>query len=262
MGTRQVSSRGYMDTKMTHKAEIVEIFSSTQGEGLYLGEKMTFVRFQRCNMRCQYCDTPQGLCHQDVCRVESPPGSGQFAEVPNPVSAAALSEILASFDDRILSITGGEPLEQADFLGEWLPSQTPGKKILLETNGVRHDRLPDILPFIETVSMDIKLPSSTGQRARWADHIKFIKEIIAAGRGVYVKMVLTAKTTDKDIEEAIRILTRTNRYIPVILQPASPTLMFHDPISQDRLQSLQRLCTAYLSDVRVIPQMHREWGVL
>ncbi len=39
------------------KAKISEIFSSIQGEGLYLGKRHIFVRFFGCNMRCAYCDT-------------------------------------------------------------------------------------------------------------------------------------------------------------------------------------------------------------
>ncbi|MBI2447469.1 MAG: 7-carboxy-7-deazaguanine synthase QueE, partial [Candidatus Omnitrophica bacterium] len=39
------------------KTKISEIFSSIQGEGLYLGKRQIFVRFYGCNMRCAYCDT-------------------------------------------------------------------------------------------------------------------------------------------------------------------------------------------------------------
>ncbi|MBT3182356.1 MAG: 7-carboxy-7-deazaguanine synthase QueE [Deltaproteobacteria bacterium] len=247
---------------MKHKAEIVEIFNSPQGEGVYVGERMTFVRFQRCNMRCKYCDTPQGLCHHEVCRVESPAGSENFIEIPNPVSAAKLCDLLSVFNDKILSVTGGEPLEQVDFLSEWLPSQTSMNKILLETNGIQHERVERILPYINVVSMDIKLPSSTGGEPKWDDHSAFLRNVLASGIEIYVKLVVTADTTDQDIEESIRIITKVNRFIPTIIQPASQTLLFHDRISQKRLGSFERLCSAYLKDVRVIPQMHKEWGVL
>ena len=247
---------------MEHRAEIVEIFSSPQGEGVYVGERMTFVRFQRCNMKCKYCDTPQGLCHHEVCRVESPVGSENFVEIQNPVSVTKLCEVLGDFNDRTLSVTGGEPLEQIEFLSEWLPSQTSMNKILLETNGIHHERVSTILPYINVVSMDIKLPSSTGGEPRWNDHSLFLRNVIAAGIELYVKLVVTADTSDKDIQEAIHIITSINRFIPTIIQPASQTLLFHDKISQDRLGSLERLCSAYLKDVRVIPQMHKEWGVL
>lgn len=247
---------------MTHATAIAEIFSSLQGEGPLAGERMTFVRFGGCSMRCRYCDTPQGLFRSESFSVESPPGSAAFAQRPNPVTAAGLCEILAAFDDRWLSVTGGEPLEQADFLEGWLPAVAPSRRILLETNGVHHRELKRVLPFLHAISMDFKLPSSTGRPARWDDHAAFLRAAIASGRETSVKIVVTGETADRDLEEAIGIITRINRYLPVVIQPASPTLRFHAPASEDRLAAVGRLCGAYLPDVRIIPQMHREWGVL
>lgn len=246
---------------LSHTAQIVEIFSSLQGEGIYAGQPMTFIRFQRCNMRCAYCDTPQGLCHHKECLVESPPTSGNFTPVPNPVSATALCEILGSFDDDTLSITGGEPLEQAEFLATWLPSQVQGKRILLETNGTLHEELEVVLPYIHVVGMDLKLPSSTGCRPRWKDHATFLKAVVASGREIYAKIVITARTTDRDIQEAIGLISHANKYVPTVIQPASPTLTFHQTVKPSRIKAVERLCRAYLPDVRVLPQLHKKWGV-
>lgn len=243
-------------------ADIVEIFSSPQGEGPYAGERMTFVRFGRCSLACHFCDTPQGLCRREQFAIESPPGSGAFAERQNPVTATSLSEILAAFDDRWLSITGGEPLEQVDFLEVWLPAMAPSRRILLETNGIHHQELIRVLPHVHVISMDFKLPSSTGREPRWKDHAAFLRAAITSGRETYVKIVVTGETIDRDIQEAIGIITRLNRYIPVVIQPVTPTLCFHRPASLERLAAVERLCGAYLPDVRVIPQMHRRWGVL
>jgi 7-carboxy-7-deazaguanine synthase len=244
-----------------HNAHIVEIFSSLQGEGIYAGQPMTFVRFQRCNMKCAYCDTPQGLCHHEECQVESPPTSGNFTTVPNPVSATALCDILGSFEDDTLSLTGGEPLEQAEFLAAWLPSQVQGKRILLETNGTLHEELKAVLPYTHVVGMDIKLPSSTGCRPRWKDHATFLKAVVASGREVYTKIVITGRTTDRDIQEAIGLISQANKYVPTVIQPASPTLTFHQTVKPSRIKAVERLCRAYLPDVRVLPQLHKKWGV-
>jgi organic radical activating enzyme len=245
-----------------HSAQLVEIFSSMQGEGLYVGEKMTFVRFGSCNMRCKYCDTPQGICIDDTFRVETQPGSGVFESAPNPVSATGLSEMLARFDDTFVSITGGEPLQQADFLAGFLPSLLPHKRVLLETNGVMHEELERVLPYVSVVSMDIKLPSATGVEPRWQDNAEFLRKTVVAGREVYVKLVVTEETNDGDLEHAICIVTRINKHIPIVIQPASRTLTFSHPITQRRLDAVERLVGAYLQDVRVIPQMHKQWGVL
>ena len=40
-----------------YKTSIREIFSSIQGEGTHIGEKHVFVRFCKCNLKCDFCDT-------------------------------------------------------------------------------------------------------------------------------------------------------------------------------------------------------------
>ena len=42
---------------MTDKVKIKEIFTSIQGEGLFIGYKQLFIRFCGCNLSCNYCDT-------------------------------------------------------------------------------------------------------------------------------------------------------------------------------------------------------------
>src|SRR3989339_2270889 len=41
------------------KAPISEVFSSYQGEGIFVGQPQVFIRFCGCNLRCGYCDTPE-----------------------------------------------------------------------------------------------------------------------------------------------------------------------------------------------------------
>lgn len=243
-------------------AQIVEIFSSMQGEGPYTGEKMTFVRFGLCTLRCRYCDTPQGLCHKESCQIETPPCSASFKEISNPVSVAALCKILEPFTDKIISVTGGEPLEQAAFLAKWLPFESGRRRILLETNGIHHEALAPLLPHTHIVSMDLKLPSSSGRRAMWDEHAQFLNTVLSAGKEIYVKIIVTEDTADSDIQKSISMLTKINKFIPVVIQPAAPTLTFNHTITDERLCSLERLCSAYLPNVRVMSQMHKEMGIL
>lgn len=245
-----------------HTANIVEIFSSLQGEGIYVGEKMTFVRFGTCDMRCRYCDTLEALNLSEELHVETEPGSGEFDAIENPVSVTTLCELLERFDDEFISVTGGEPLGHAKFLAEWLPAVSQKRRVLLETNGVRHAELDIVIPHVHVVSMDMKLPSTAGCGQLWDDHLEFLRRTVAAGREVYVKLVVTDRTADGDIQRAIDIVTRVNRFIPIVIQPASQTITFQESISKERLESFERLCSAYLEDVRVVPQMHKEWGVL
>ena len=245
-----------------HTANIVEIFSSMQGEGLYVGKPMTFVRFASCNLRCRFCDTQQGFDLHEELRVETISGSGAFELFDNPIGATRLGELMERFEDEFVSVTGGEPLTQAAFLLEWLPSISQKRRVLLETNGIKHAELDGILPYVHVVSMDIKLPSAAGCKPVWDDHMEFLRKVVSAGREIYVKLVVTGDTTDSDIQKSIDIVTRINRFIPIVIQPATPTLTFTHEISEERLQAVERLCSAYLDDVRIVPQMHKEWGVL
>ncbi|MEI6157397.1 MAG: hypothetical protein WCP87_03420, partial [Atribacterota bacterium] len=53
--------RGFMRNV---EAEIVDIFSSVQGEGIFVGAKQVFVRFKRCNMACVFCDEQKDADHR------------------------------------------------------------------------------------------------------------------------------------------------------------------------------------------------------
>ncbi|MFH1654962.1 MAG: 7-carboxy-7-deazaguanine synthase QueE [Pseudomonadota bacterium] len=247
---------------MTNNGQLVEIFSSIQGEGLYAGTRMTFVRFGRCSLNCKWCDTPQGKCAQESFKVETKPGSGKFNQFKNPASITSLNEHLLSFEDKFLSLTGGEPLEQVDFLLEWLPTIDARRHIMLETNGILFQSLKFIIPHLNTISMDIKLPSSSGCKKYWDEHAQFLNTAYTSGKELYVKLVVTESTSNADLERAILIVNKTNKFIPVFIQPASQTLLFHDTISEERLNSIERLCSAYLPNVKTLPQMHKIWDVL
>lgn len=244
---------------MTVTACLKEIFSSLQGEGQYVGEKMTFVRFSSCSLGCEWCDTD--FDNDKYCRVYSLDNNDIDEKIPNPVSLVKLSDTLERFNDKYVAITGGEPLEQTDFLLQFLPNLQQKKKILLETNGIFHKELKLLANYIDIISMDIKLPSSTGRRSFWEEHKQFLAAAIESGKEVYIKLVVTSATTDKDINEAIKLISRTNRYIQVFLQPASPTENFSDNISDDRLLSMKRLFGAWLPNVSIAPQMHKLWGI-
>lgn len=115
---------------------VKEIFLTLQGEGGQAGRAAVFCRFAGCNLwsgreedradaACNFCDT-------DFVGMDGP-GGGRFA------TAAALADaVLAAWrggaGDRLVVLTGGEPLLQVDAaLVEALHDR--GFSIALETNG-------------------------------------------------------------------------------------------------------------------------------
>lgn len=246
---------------MTSNACISEIFSSRQGEGSYLGEKMTFIRFASCDLGCEWCDTDLDIDLDNKCNVFTPHKNKIAYKIENPVGLVKLTEILENFTDKYVAITGGEPLEQVDFLKHLLPNLQRKRKILLETNGIYYKALKLIADYVDIVSMDIKLPSSTGQRPFWKEHKDFMNAALEKGKELYIKLVVTSATTDKDITEAIKLISTTNRFIKVFLQPVTPTEKFSETVSDERLLSMKRLFGAWLPNVSITPQMHKEWGI-
>ncbi|HEU4429975.1 MAG TPA: 7-carboxy-7-deazaguanine synthase QueE, partial [Myxococcota bacterium] len=98
---------------MTTTANLVEIFSSIQGEGPYAGLSTLFIRFGGCDLRCAWCDSPHTWRPAERARIETARASGEFVERENPVAIeeiAAAAEALGALQHRQVSLTGGEPL--------------------------------------------------------------------------------------------------------------------------------------------------------
>ena len=145
---------------MSTKGYLSEVFVSFQGEGSHVGRRHLFVRLAGCNLRCRYCDTPDSLERTAACTVYGIDGS--TSEHTNPLTAGDVSQLLAPFLKvpglHALAITGGEPLVQSSFIAELLSSARPPVPVLLETNGTYPDRLESVLPFVDILSVDVKLP--------------------------------------------------------------------------------------------------------
>ena len=74
------------------------------------------------------------------------------------------------------------------------------KKIYLDTNGTLPKALEAVIKDIDIIAMDIKLPSSTRQKAYWAEHKEFLK--IARRREVFVKVVVALNTRRDQVLKA------------------------------------------------------------
>lgn len=241
-------------------ANLIEIFASPQGEGPYVGVPMTFVRFQDCALSCTFCDTPASFKKHATFRYEAPEFSEKFSARENPIDTEALTQIVRAYSPAVLSLTGGEPLQQSAFIGAWLRRLDGHYKILLETNGVLPRELESVIERVDIVSMDIKLPSVTGMRAYWDEHAEFLK--IAKQREVYVKLVVSEALRIDELEQAVDLVRSIAPKIPFVLQPVTLKGKSSPGIGEARLQELYRLSRQRLEDVRVVPQIHPRLGLL
>ncbi len=173
-------------------ANITEIFPSIQGEGVYIGYKQIFVRFSGCNLNCLYCDTDHSAL--DYCCVYE--NGDRFHEVKNPFTPLKLLaeiEKLQPEKHHSLSLTGGEPLLNAEFLKTFLKTfknKYPQVGIYLETNGTLADQFNEIASYVDIIAMDIKIESSTHQPLALEDHLQFIKN--SSDKNLLVKAVVSS----------------------------------------------------------------------
>lgn len=237
---------------------IIEIFSSVQGEGKYIGMRQLFLRFPGCNIKCRFCDTD--FSATSICRMEMIPGSGNIEELPNPLSAEIiatnLNGMLAKAHHHSVSLTGGEPLLHADFIRVLAPLlHAP---LFLETNGTLYHEMKSVLDMISYISMDIKLPSVTGETL-WSEHRHFLE--LVYHKDVYVKIVVAENTSKEEFLQAVHLMAESSPDTLLVLQPVTPFGGLTAP-SAMKLLDFQARALDLLPEVRVIPQAHRMLGLL
>jgi len=240
---------------MENNAKIKEIFTSIQGEGIYIGTKQLFIRFCSCNLKCNYCDTEH--------LPEGSDGKGDYMEF----TPSELFEYIKQYNlDTIhsVSLTGGEPLIWIDFLAEFLPKLK--RRIYLETNATITHNLEKIIGYVDVLAADIKLPSSSGLEDSFALHNKFFKTIKnykiecavrhqfnCEEKKLFAKIVFDKNITEEEIENCINLAKNYN--LILILQPK----MIGNKLAVDSefiKEIFERFVTSY-HDTRLIPQVHK-----
>ncbi|MGA2506070.1 MAG: radical SAM protein [Chitinispirillaceae bacterium] len=118
---------------------VCEIFKSIQGESTHAGKVCSFVRLTGCNLRCSYCDTAYALTGGEDLSLEQ------------------VVRTVQEHRTKLVEITGGEPLLQAETPLLCRRFMELGYTVLVETNGsLDISCVPP--PAIRIV--DIKCPSS------------------------------------------------------------------------------------------------------
>lgn len=244
------------DTGNSPTGWVCEIFTSIQGEGLYCGQRQTFVRFAGCNLACDYCDTPRAReANPPHCLVESDSKSAKVVSVENPMTPDQVIGFCRELGREVISITGGEPLAQVDFLARLMEGiENAGLIAYLETNGTLYKELDSVIRWADIIAMDMKLPSAAGDGELWDAHARFLE--IASGARVFVKVVVSTDTTEEEIGHCRDLIAPIDRRIPLVIQPVS-----RQSVPPGLLMKLQDVALERLADVRVIPQCHKVLGL-
>jgi 7-carboxy-7-deazaguanine synthase len=253
-------------------ANLIEIFSAIQGEGINVGTRQIFIRFGGCDLRCHYCDSQHTWQKQPTCEIEQTPGERDFVTHANPIELSQLLTWISQQHQPYLhdsiSITGGEPLLHAPFLAQFLPRvrELTHLPIYLETGGHRPNQLVQVLPYLDLVGMDIKLPSVSGE-THWEKHREFLQMCRDAGVEVFVKTIISQTTDPAELQQAARLVAEISDRIVIFLQPMTALANPHtnpDLTAPTPAQVLawQALMKKDLPQIRVIPQTHKMLGQL
>jgi organic radical activating enzyme len=231
-------------------APVIEVFSSLQGEGLYAGSLNIFVRLAGCDLNCTFCDTPE-------------------ARDQDAGTAMQVSEVIKRVEDldpslnRLVALTGGEPLTHAEFIAEFLRACRREGRVnlpyLLETNGCLPAELEKVIAYIDIVSMDIKLPGVYGGPAQWYEHAEFLK--IAALKKLYVKVPVDVGMPAMEFMQAVDLVKTVGRDIPFFIQPVTRLDRERPMTAGADLIDYARAASRELTRVSVMPQLHTLLGI-
>jgi len=164
-----------------------EVFSSAQLEGVNFGVPCTFIRFAKCNLRCDWCDT-------------------KYAFKGEVWTLARMQQKIQELGHNHIVFTGGEPLLQKEAI-RLIINSFPHYYYEIETNGTI-DPGNELFRDINLFTVSPKLSSSLMEKDR-----RIIPEIlkkfvmwstIIQGKDVYFKFVIKTKEDWEEMEDLIK----------------------------------------------------------
>jgi pyruvate-formate lyase-activating enzyme len=169
------------------------------------------------------------------------------------------------------SLTGGEPLLQPEAVARVAAElRARGPRVLLETHGLAAQGLARVVESIDVVSMDWKLASdvrrASDPRHGAVDpfheaHGRFLR-VARRAPEVVVKVVVTPRSADAEIDALCETVHREAPGALVVVQPVSPSGPVREAPGPARLLELVDRIARVVPRVRLIPQTHKQVGVL
>lgn len=163
---------------------VVEKFVSINGEGNRAGELAVFIRFRKCNLNCSYCDTKWANDNN---------AEAEF------MTAEQLAEYVRGTGVKNITLTGGEPLLQADIYDLISLLMEQGNSVEIETNGSISIAELSKKEYRPIFTLDYKLPDSNMENAMLTENYSYL-----CGDDV-VKFVAGSKS---DLEKAVYIIKK------------------------------------------------------
>ena len=185
---------------LTGRVLRIERGSIHDGDGL-----RTVVFLKGCSLRCAWCAAPESQSF------EFEFGYGSFMTVSDVVSEIAKDEIFFFHSGGGVTISGGEPLEQAEFCASILKEcKEMGIHTAIETSAFGEYRNIEIMmPYLDLIYADIKLMDDN-EHIRWVgasnetilSNIRRISQDFAGKLRIRLPLIPTININDSFIQTA------------------------------------------------------------
>ena len=240
-------------TENRARARISEIFTSIEGEGIFVGKKTLFIRLSGCHLKCRWCDTKYAL----------PLDSGIDYQI-DEIKDLIIKE-LQPFTYKV-NFTGGEPLLQTEAvieLADFMKKQT-NLKTYMESSCFDSELFSKVLPYIDICKIEFKTDDSKVVEDEKYDNlllneIKCLELALESNKATYIKIVVTNSTNLESFKNLVYNISKKidPSYITgFIIQPSYGI----DQPTVNKLLDTYDIVQPMFPEVRIIPQLHKEIG--
>lgn len=217
------------------------------------GKITTVVFFAGCNLRCPFCQNPDGVA------------TGSDVDVATV--RAEIEEGRKYID--VVGFSGGEPTLQPDELAQLTEfARSLGLKTMMETNGTRPDAVASVLPRLDFVAIDVKAPLSNPSlyasacglgEERGSELVLAVSKSLdilkSSGNDFEVRTTIVPGITDSEpvISAMAKDLGRVRWRIAQFrnTRTLDPKMQLLDPPGVERMHALAAVAKSHGADVRV-----------
>lgn len=240
-------------TENKARARVSEIFTSIEGEGIFVGKKTLFIRLSGCHLKCRWCDTKYAL----------PLDSGTDYQI-DEIKDLIIKE-LQPFTYKV-NFTGGEPLLQTEAvieLADFIKKHT-NLKTYMESSCFDSELFSKVLPYIDICKVEFKTDDSKVVEDEEYDNlisneIKCLELAVESNNGTYIKIVVTNSTNLESFKNLVYNISKKIKPSDILGFIIQPSFGIDQP-TVNKLLDTYDIVQPMFPEVRIISQLHKEIG--
>jgi 7-carboxy-7-deazaguanine synthase len=235
------------------RARVSEIFTSIEGEGIFVGKKTMFIRLSGCHLKCRWCDTKYAL----------PLDSGTDYQI-DEIKDLIIKE-LRPFTYKV-NFTGGEPLLQTEAvieLADFIKKQT-NLKTYMESSCFDSELFSKVLPYIDICKIEFKTDDSNVVEDEEYDNlllneIRCLELAVESNKATYIKIVVTNSTNLESFKNLVYKISKRIKPSDILGFIIQPSFGIDQP-TVNKLLDTYDIVEPMFPEVRIIPQLHKDIG--